>query len=318
MTNIYLCDKFTPTNQHFVPPASSFLARDKSEFSIAVAADAGSRNRILEAVIKNAVRSDKKYDFMLYLGDMVSSIGGPSMSWMLYEIHPQLRGMPMYTTPGNHDVERKGIVDKNVYRSVLGASYYWFGYGNVMFISVDSAGPYIEDEQFVWLENVLKNIRPLFKHCVIYTHKPPRDFRPELLNDHALDAESAARLEKIVRRHRITAMLFGHVHYYHRDTFAGIPVYVAPSSGQRIRSPIKKYGYLGITFNKNGIKSVEPIYIDFQGSKKEYIEAWFAKHVFSHRVRKLINGLAIAATIFFMMALYAWIVQIRRAKKAKR
>lgn len=302
--HIYWGDKFFPVTRYFSSPQSHFFCRDCTDFSVALAGDSGAENYVLERVIDDVRASDKKYAFMLYLGDFITKKTNTGLSWMLYEIKPRLGNLPFYSTPGNHDVERRGILDKSHYRSTLGSPYYWFGYGDVLFIALDSSSGEIEDMQFEWLENTMTYIRPLFKHCVIYTHKPPKDVRPDLVTDHRMNDTSVDKLAKFVRKHKtqINVMMFGHVHYYSHGDFAGVPIYTIPSSGQPDRSGVGKPGYVEMTFSKNGIKSIEPHYIEFHGPTREFNEYALARRVFDHVLRETVSHFLLGALVCFIIA----------------
>lgn len=309
LIHIYWGDKFTGASRTFFPPQSQFIQPGQQEFTVAIASDTGANNSVLEQIIIDAQKLAPQPNFMLYLGDFVTKKNNTGLYWILYEIKNKLHGIPMYSVPGNHDVAHHHEIDKQMYRSVLGPAYYWFGYGDVLFIGLDSSGKFIDDEQFKWLDDTLKNIRPMFKHCIIFSHRPPVDLIPGRVKNHTLDAPSTEKLESIVRKYKIDAMIFGHVHYYASGTFSGIPVYTTPSGGQEIRSDIKKYGYVIMTFNKNGIKSIEPKYIDFHGPKREYVEFWMAKNVFGFQLRHMVSILLSWAGILFLLSGTTYLIE---------
>lgn len=297
--HIYWGDRFFPETRYFSSPQSHFYEPNATDFSVAIAADTGAENHVLERVIDDVQNSENDYAFMLYLGDFVTKKTQTGLSWLLHEIRPHLHDMPFYATPGNHDVELAHIVDKSQYRSMMGSTYYWFGYGRVLFIALDSSGKQIEDEQFEWLDNTLKKIRPMFKHCVIYSHKPPIDLMPGVVKNHTLKKWSAEKLASIVGRYKIDAMIFGHVHYFATGTFAGIPIYTIPAAGQGNRVGDHEHGYASITFDKRGVKSVEPHYIEFKGPKRETVEYSIARRVFGYALRGTVSWfLAIALLCF--------------------
>jgi len=214
--------------------------------------------------------------------------------WMLYELRPSLRHMPFYMVPGNHDVERDKQVDKSFYRSVMGDTHYWFGYGDVLFIGLDSSGHSIGDGQFKWLQNTLEKVRPMFKYCVIYSHRPP--VVPHGAPDHKLDDASIEKLKSIIEKYNIDAMFFGHVHYFSSQRFAGIPVYTVPTAGQGSRVD-DRFGYVSVTVDGDGIKSVKPKYVNFSGPEREHFEVLWVDNVLSRQFRKLLT-IMLASAVF--------------------
>lgn len=312
--HIYWGDRFFPETRYFSSPQSHFYAPNAKQFSVALAGDTGAENHVLERVIDDVRRSDTDYAFMLYLGDFVTKKTRTGLSWLLHEIRPHLHGMPFYSTPGNHDVELHHIVDKSHYRSMLGSTYYWFGYGRVLFIALDSSGKDIEDEQFEWLDNTLSKIRPVFRHCVIYSHKPPMDLIPGVADGHTMDKHSADRLKSILRKYKIDAMIFGHVHYFASGKFAGIPIYTIPAAGQGNRIGDSKHGYASITFDFRGIKSVEPHYIEYNGPLREKFEYSTARRVFGYMLRDMVSIFLLSVGGCFIAAGICYILFARRRR----
>lgn len=286
--------------RNILPPTSLFMNEDKDTFTIALISDTGTHNHVLEKAIDSARQNDNP-DFIMYLGDFVSDRRPANFYWMLHEIERHLGGTPFYMIPGNHDVEKRGNIDKRYYRAVMGPAYYWFGYGDTLFIAMDSSDE-IEDEQFEWLADTLKHIRPLFKNCILFGHMPPKNVPGA--EKHMMKDDDVQKFESIIRGHKINAMFFGHVHYFSKDEFAGIPIYTTPSSGQTARfTDIGKFGYISLRIGPRGIEDITPKYIKFSGPRREYFEAWFFRYVFTQRIRELINAITIAAFVFFVAGL---------------
>lgn len=306
--HIYFGDKKSNIGQYFYPPQSEFVNPKTQNFSIAVVSDTGAEDIVLETMLHEIVSTQPKYDFILYLGDFLTHRTNTGMQWLLYKIHPKLNGIPLYSTPGNHDITKHGIRDDIPYKTVMGPGHYWFGYGNTLFIALDTSFETIDDKQLNWLADTLQKIRPLFKHCVIFTHVPPFDIKPEIKSNHSLDKISTQKLYNIVKNHKINMMIFGHVHYYSQDKFAGIPVYTVPSSGQIIRDSTNKYGYVHIEFDKNGLKKVEPRYIDFRGTKRDYIEYTIARDIYDYKLRETISDVMIPGLIFFVLGVITFFI----------
>ena len=320
--HIYWGDKSYDAGRYFYPPQSEFLNKNIDEFSIAVVSDTGANDIVLKTILDEIVETKPRYDFVLHLGDFLTHRTDKGLQWLLYEIKPKLKNIPLYCVPGNHDITKHENRDIIPYKSVLGATYYWFGYGNVLFIAMDTSFETIDDRQLEWLENTLKNIRPLFKHCVIYSHVPPYDILPDIISGHSLDGASAKKFYNIVKKYKIDFMIFGHVHYYAKGSFAGIPIYTVPSSGQIIRDKNNKYGYVSIDFNKKGLKNIQPKYINFKGPEREYIEYTIARDIFHHKLHETISYIMIPGLFFLGLSLLcrfvAWIIDFAKQRKEKR
>lgn len=302
VVHTYFGADFLRPTQNLLPPASHFLNDNAREFNVAVMSDTGSHNHVIERIIDTARTSDDRPDFIMYLGDLVSDRRPANFYWMFMEMGRHLDGLPFYMIPGNHDIEKYGNIDKRYYRAVVGPTYYWFGYGDTLFIAMDSSD-IIENEQFEWLAETLDYIRPLFRNCILFGHMPPKNVAGA--ERHRMSDADADKFESIIRGHKINAMIFGHVHYFSADTFAGIPMYTVPSSGQTPRfKDLGKFGYVDLKIRKSDI-TIEPKYIEFSGPKREYLEAWIIRYIFTQRLREIINIILIATATFCIAGIIA-------------
>lgn len=264
----YLGDNFFSINKSFFVPASKILKTNKSNFNFAVASDTGSQNYSLQNIINKIRNSDKKFDFVLYLGDLVTDRPKSHFYWIISEIYPKLKYLPFYTVPGNHDISHDGILNKGYFRAIFGPEYYWFSYGDILFIDLDTSEENVDEEQFNWLSLTLKKIRPLFKRCIIFSHVPPLSPKGEI--GHALNVKSVEKLKSIINKNNVDLMLFGHVYYFSKTKFSEIPVYTTPSSGQSFRSTVKKLGYISVEVQNNDIKRMDVNYVDVPRDKEQF------------------------------------------------
>ncbi len=284
--------------------------------NFALVGDSATGNRVLSDVITDIKNSDKNYSFILYLGDFVKD-NGSDFYWMISRIAPQLGDMPMYAVPGNHDVTRRNQVDSTAYRAALGAPYYWFGYGDALFIGLDlSNEDVVDDTMLQWLSDTLRKIRPTFKHCIIYGHIPPQSpISPDGTAtdpDRILSSDIADKIKSIVRRHKIDAMFFGHVHYWSSNKFAGIPMYTLPASGQKPRGTVRQYGYVSLSIGPNGIESVTPKYIDFSSAPGDKRMTWITGNIGNFKTRRAVVALLYAIGACLVVATTLHCVTRRR------
>ena len=158
---------FLMGDKNFYPPAGRIVSPETSSFNFTILSDTGSQNKTLERLILDA-RYRTEPEFMLHLGDLIVYRNIEHLYWMLDEVNDKLEGIPMYFIPGNHDVKKKTGVDKTIYSRVLGPLYYWFGYGNTLFVGLDSSTEEIDDAQWAFFEQVMTKIRPKFKYVVLF------------------------------------------------------------------------------------------------------------------------------------------------------
>lgn len=305
----YFSDRYFNAIHNYSNPQSQFLEPNKKELNILLVSDTGSNHLVLRKVLESALQNNN-YDFVMYLGDMTVNASVSAYYWMLHDIQPVLGKTPMYTLPGNHDIVRRigltkvHFTDKSLYETIMGPRYYWFGYGDTLFITLDSSDESLDKAQLQWLDDTLKKIRPYFKNCIIMGHVPPANSRPDYFEDHITKPEATKKFESIIRKYKINGMFFGHVHFFSAAKFAGIDFWTTPSSGQSIRNPeVPKYGYVNVKINKNGKVDVQPVYIDFNGPRHEFFAEWFTRDVMGTKVRMTI-------TASFKIALAALIIAI--------
>lgn len=309
ISHTYFNDYFFDSITGMQHPASKFFKPDARELTVLIAADSGSNNYVLENVIDDARRVEPHYDFMMHLGDMAITGSITGYYWMLEEIGPRLGDIPLYAIPGNHDVtQHVGFGNGRnenaaLYSTVMGPTYYWFGYGDTLFIALDSSMEEFDDEQLTWLDDTLRKIRPMFRHCVVFNHVPPVNVRPECLTGHTLTQDSIDRLAKIFKKYKIDAMFNGHVHFYSETKFAGVPTYTITASGQGVRDVTNSnYGYFVVKIDKNGVH-VTPHYIAHNGALREYFEEWWARDLLSVKVQELLSVVLYAFGISLVLGI---------------
>lgn len=235
------------------------------ELGIGVSCDVNYRSKLW---------SMDKARFVLYVGDLVRYRNPSHFQWMAEEIDEKLGKTPLYAVPGNHEIlSVNGVVDRSLYNEVFGPGYYWFSYGEVLFVGLDSSTSAYDDEQLQWLDKTLAKIRPQFKYCVIFSHVPPVNVK--VPNDHRLFDESHDRFAEVIRNRGVNLLISGHVHYYSESEFAGVPLITLPSSGQPIRSEIKKFGYVMFKADRDGIAKIKPVYVE-AGDDMEHWEAFMS------------------------------------------
>lgn len=249
-SNLYF-DEVIPENM--LVPAGKIMEADETEFTFAATGDTGSFNSSLERIIRK-IRKRTDAKFILHLGDLVKYNNKAHFNWISHEIAAKLKGMPFYIISGNHEVSngRKNIF---MYRDTFGLPYYWFSYGNTMFIGLDTSLHILEDEQLEWLETILEKVRPQFKNCIIFTHIPPLNPRDE--EDKELGEEVKDKLLAVLVKYEINLFITGHVHYFSESKLGNIPMITVPSSGQTSRAKNNAYGYVLVTMGQDGVREIK-------------------------------------------------------------
>ena len=178
------------------------------------------------------------YDFVIHTGDLMdepSAWNARAFKAMISQLQ-----VPVHFVPGNHDVYNPPMgeievpwwakleVDSSIeaqYRGWFGPAWYTFSCRGVHFVGIDSliinSGLPEEAEQWAWLENTLAEIalrQP--EQIVLFTHRPLFIREPDeeldltnFVNQYVVIAPPGRdRLLGLVRQHRVTAVLSGHIH----------------------------------------------------------------------------------------------------------
>ena len=306
----YLGQHFFASQQNFDPPAGQFVAPEKTDFHFAVVADTGSQNRTLQSILRQIVPQQPA--FILHLGDLVTYRTQEHMYWLTDELDDKLHQIPMYLIPGNHDVKTKqGVINKSNYRRVFGPTYYWFGYGNTMFIALDSSELVISEAEWMFYETIMKKIRPLFKHVVLYTHVPP--INPEGAPAHHLSDESVKKMAIMIKKYPPDLILTGHVHYYSKQEYMGVPLYSVPPSGQYFVGPVRQFGYLNVYVKKHKI-DVQNNYVD-KPRESELLDILFVNIFLGDQVRWIMGiCLGLSGLMFLIYLILKYRIKSKASK----
>ena len=143
----------------------------KTKFEFCVAADMHARDSNLSSLITSMKRNAPSTRFLLTIGDCVTH-GGVEEDWQnfFYQISPLLPEVILMNATGNHDSDHLESYAhfvqtfKHPYEDIRQGAYYYFIYGNAVFIvlDTDNAGQtqanqgVISDLQMEWLEMVLE------------------------------------------------------------------------------------------------------------------------------------------------------------------
>lgn len=285
------------TNAHadnYLAPAGQFIPGDDT-FSFAVLGDSVLSNPPLGEILSDIVGRD--FAFAVNVGDQAMRQTTAHFEWLLQELRQEIGNFPFYAVPGNHDITMEhGERRLRFYKRAFGQPDYWFSYGDALFVCLDTSTRELSDGQAVWLESTLLRLRGSFKSCLIFMHVPPIDLRA---GENSCMRRGVDRLRQIVQANKITAIVAGHTHEYLQSEFGGVPLYVAPSSGQAMHGEADMFGYLAVTVEANGDVSVREVPVTRE-SGREYMEYYFSTEVQRYRVVEI--GLIFVMAGFWLVA----------------
>ena len=255
----------TGTASNRLPPAGDFMP-GADTFSFAVVSDTHMRISTMDKVFAD-VRS-KHPAFVLHAGDLSRRLNASHFEWILQELNEDLGNLPLYAVPGNHDTIPKNDPPESFkgdpgrfYDRAFGQRYYWFGYGETLFVGLDDSHGFLYVEQLRWADQVFRHVRSQFKTCVVFMHIPPRPQSVDEKNgsgsetlsrsgaDLSRTPKNVPSFSELVKKYQVNIIFCGHLHQHIDTEYAGVRLVVAPSAGGRLRGDTKEYGYLFCSVN---------------------------------------------------------------------
>ncbi|MCX7705250.1 MAG: metallophosphoesterase [bacterium] len=186
--------------------------------------------KILSRIIAN-INQHPEIEFAACLGDVV---GYPS------SIHPdkyydalqkylritEVLKIPLYTVPGNHDLEG-GKINKNIFQQNIGKTYFSVEKDGFLLIFLDSED--LSDPQIDWLKNEL-NKQGLRK--IVFMHKPllPAHNIP----NHIIDLKTAMLLKTLFEQKKVIAIISGHDHLFYIKKTGKITQIISGGAGGKL------------------------------------------------------------------------------------
>ena len=202
-----------------IPESYYFLAMSDAQHGKDV-----SQKVIEKSVMKHAFTKTKRPSFVLFAGDLVQN-GDLHENWLTQWFQPLkeiLPLVPVYPAIGNHEKDHR-LYFNYFHLPENGSSgfkehWYFFDYGPVRFISLDTNKGYRVDLQLNWLENVLSEVsqKDNLSFVVAYFHHPHH-------SEAWLPGETdfSGRIQQILERFSLktnkpSVHFCGHTHGYSR------------------------------------------------------------------------------------------------------
>jgi len=171
----------------------------KQSFKFAVLGDSQGKNDVLSHILESL----EGCEFIIHCGDLTPS--GADSEFKAVEETLNGSGVPVFTTPGNHDTR---LGDLGAYESRFGPAEYAFTYSGLRFVFIDSSDLSVTEEE-------LERAREAFGDAqtkIMVTHVPSYD---PFGNNHTLDALSCERVQSFALDNDLAGIYSGHVHAFY-------------------------------------------------------------------------------------------------------
>ena len=174
----------------------------------------------LQSIIKNVPNSS----FILSAGDCVRH-GGEEDAWndFFYQTNKFCPNLPCMHTTGNHDTDHPETYAHfiqtfhNPYENPENGAYYYFIYGNAVFIMLDSTNAgqssatqgMVSDQQLEWLEDVLQKFALKNYWIFVLMHHPVYT-----TGDSGMIRLYELAYRDMFEQYHVDMVLFGHDHFF--------------------------------------------------------------------------------------------------------
>ena len=202
--------------------------------------------------------------FSLHTGDLVSGYTGKDQALLRKQETAYLDALktlhvPMFNSPGNHDINNESAGTEELWKELFGPTYYSFDYGMARFISLDTSthDNRLGEAQEKWLVEQLAGAGD--RKVFLYFHAPlyPVDGHiGSALDQFPADRDRLHALF-VKNRDKIGAVFCGHEHLYNHSVRDGINYYITGGGGAPVYAPRVMGGffhYMLVTVAKSGIQ----------------------------------------------------------------
>jgi predicted phosphodiesterase len=202
------------------------VAADALAWSFAFTSDShDDRSGLLVRVLSAVDRSDM--EFLIHGGDITER--GTAAEWSRFRRATASFRKPLYPVIGNRDKVGKGAGTRFAQRFGLPGTSYSFDHRDAHFAVLDNAGRSLTEKALSWLD------RDLAAHpkgsdgidfLVVAMHIPPATGEIHPHGTRPGYEEQSRKLLRILKKHRVDAVLAGHEHMQFTEDWEGILVVV--------------------------------------------------------------------------------------------
>lgn len=211
---------------------------DENEgFRFVVFGDTRSNLHVWKAVLESINKWDPL--FAVNVGDLTLNGYSMSMDGYLLQVLDKYARFPFLAVVGNHDVRSGGLPYEYIFGGKDSRAFH-FDVNNCRFVIMDNTGvksaiPWEEQLKMAdkWLE-VNKQYKFVFVHEPLY--------EVEKWRYHSMEKEVSGPFVKLMSKHSVDHVFFGHIHAYSTATFEGVEYTITGGGGASLH---KQYGKMG-------------------------------------------------------------------------
>jgi 3',5'-cyclic AMP phosphodiesterase CpdA len=230
---------------------SNNFSNSKKKLNFFVFGDSQGYQGGLEQLV--AIANEYRPDFVFHCGDLTPF----GQEHQYIDVLTTLDGLdvPLYTTPGNHDIRLGGGAR---YIEQFGSPNYSFSIGSAHFTVFNTSAGDISEEDFDWLKSDLTRSAADWKF--VFTHIPP--FDPRSGGNHTLlNTTTSNRLISLFNSTGVNIVFAGHIHMYNQTIVNGVRYIISGGAGASLAAEPDQggiYHFVNITLSGADL-AIEPI-----------------------------------------------------------
>jgi len=193
-------------------------------------------------------------EFTMQLGDMVSRGTVRGFAGLFELLSRAAPSMPYFTVLGNHDRhDPHSASDSALYETLVAPANYAFDRGGFRFVSLDTTGDGLADDQLEWLERALLTA-PARKF--VFIHVPPVQLKRFLTFGKGGFSRGSVRFVELMSRYSVERVYIGHIHGFGTADLGGVRYVLTAGGGSPLYpSPVQRfYHYLVVEAGPGGVR----------------------------------------------------------------
>jgi Icc-related predicted phosphoesterase len=152
-------------------------------------------------------------DFIVMTGDIVCHADNGHYRFFLGEFEGTNSGMPVFVAAGNHDVRP----DAGLFEKYFGPRVFYFEFKKCLFMVLDNSLGSLDEVQHGAIEQILTDRRASVDKVFMFMHRPPvPSAGGGAGNEEGVSEATAARLLKVIEKHRVDYVFSGHAREFKR------------------------------------------------------------------------------------------------------
>jgi predicted phosphodiesterase len=187
-------------------------------------------------------------DFVVHCGDLTSF--GQEDQYVTVSQALDVFEVPVYVTPGNHDIRLGGGAR---YTASFGPARYSYDIGPAHFTVFNTSANDVAETELAWLEGDLSNTEAEYKF--VFTHTPP--FDPRAGHEHSMrNMTAAARLMELFERFQVNTVFAGHIHIFNTTVHNEVRYVITGGAGASLYADSENGGFhhfVNVTLNSSGL-----------------------------------------------------------------